>query len=92
MNKHGKLAATLIASGIALTTIGVGTSDAQTLPARSGGTTVYVYTDSHNPRVIARLCREAQAEWGPADRCRVLPARYADTSVGEAAGVARGGW
>lgn len=60
--------------------------------ALANGSTVYVYTDSHNPRVIARLCAEAQADWGPADHCRVLPARYADTSVGEAADVARGGW
>lgn len=77
--------------GIALTAAGVGTANAA--PAHASNTsTVYVYTDSHNPRVIARLCREAQAEWGPANRCRVLPARYADTSVGEAADVARGGW
>lgn len=82
---------TVAALGLFLSLGTVGVANAEPLHA-SSGSTVYVYTDSTNPRVIARLCREAQEEWGPADRCRVLPASYADVSVGEAADIADEGW
>lgn len=59
-----------------------------TAPAALADMTVYVYTD--DPSQVPALCAEAQAEWGPADHCRVLPARYENTTIGEAAALARG--
>lgn len=77
-----------IATILAAVAFALGTAGAAS--ASTGGTTVYVYTD--DPSQAAALCAEARAEWGPADHCRVLPARYADVSVGEAADLTRDGW
>lgn len=70
--------------------LAIGTGTAGIADASESDTTVYVYTD--DPSEVAALCAQAQADWGPADHCRVLPARYADVSVGEAADIANGGW